>query len=353
MRSAVDPDFWRGKRVLLTGHTGFKGSWTAIWLDFLGARVFGLGQPPDTDPNLFTLGGINRIVPNGIFDIEHLGEVESAVEAAQPEIVIHMAAQSLVLRSIREPLATFRTNVLGTANLLQALRKAKHLTTVLVVTTDKVYENDERGRPFSEMDPLGGHDPYSASKAAAEIVTQSFGRTYLRDKGVAVATARGGNVVGGGDFSPDRVIPDTWRAFKQGKPIKLRNPSAVRPWQYVLDCVSGYLCFAQALAGGAVKVDALNFGPDSTNQLSVAQIVTIMQDALNVAKRWVEDTDMKPREMQTLTLDSHLARKVLGWEEKFPGEMGLRATAAWYRAFDQNRDMRELSGRAIEEYMRQ
>jgi CDP-glucose 4,6-dehydratase len=353
MRPNVDAAFWRGKRVLLTGHTGFKGSWTSLWLNMMGARVFGLALPPDSAPSLFTLSGIDALVADGICDIRDRQAVCALVQEANPDIVLHMAAQPIVLRSIEQPLEAFDTNATGTANLLQSLRSAPAIKAILVVTTDKVYENNEAGQPFAEQDRLGGHDPYSASKAAAEIITQSFARTYFEAVGVPVATARGGNVIGGGDFSADRVVPDIWRALKRGEPIRLRHPNATRPWQHVLDCVSGYLCYAQALAEKRVDIRALIFGPRPEDRLSVAQLVEALQKAMNITDGWVQDQATRPREIQTLALDSRQARQLLGWREYLPGLAGLAATAQWYLAFDGGEDMRAFSQAAIERYMQQ
>lgn len=350
MSSLVDPRFWRDKRVLLTGHTGFKGGWTTLWLQSMGAKVSGLSLLPETEPSLFKLARIDEIVAEGICDMREAPAVAATIAAARPQIVIHMAAQPLVRRSVSEPVATFTTNVMGTANILEALRQTPDLLAVLVVTTDKVYENAEDGRAFVESDPLGGHDPYAASKAAVEIVTQSFARTYFETRGIPVATARGGNVIGGGDFSQDRVVPDIWRAMKRGEPIRLRYPHATRPWQHVLDCLSGYLCFTQALAERRTDARALNFGPDASVQLSVANLVETMQAAMGCRHGWLVDERPKPREMQSLALNSDLARTSLGWREVLSGGKILAATAEWYLALEHNEDMRAFSLRAIQEY---
>ncbi len=349
--SLVDPGFWRDKRVLLTGHTGFKGAWTTLWLHAMGAQVHGLSLPPDTEPNFFTLAGLDKIVPGGLCDIRDAGAVSALVSRAQPDIVIHMAAQALVLRSVKDPILTFETNVAGTANLLEALRQVTSLSAVLVVTTDKVYENAESGHPFVESDPLGGHDPYSASKAAAEIVVQSFARTYFQARSIPVATARAGNVIGGGDFSADRVVPDIWRALKNNNPVRLRNPKATRPWQHVLDCIAGYLSFVQFLVRNRNSPAALNFGPDPELQLSVEQLVEEMQKAFGIKLGWVLDDGSKPREMQLLALDSRKARAELAWRDILPGHAAFKATAEWYQALERNEDMFAVSRQAIEEYM--
>ena len=352
MNGRVDPTFWLGKRVLLTGHTGFKGSWMSLWLLNLGAHVSGLSLAPDSTPNLFALARIGEDITGGICDVCDAAGVAGLVASARPEIVIHMAAQSLVRRSIAAPVDTFAINVLGTVNLLEALRTTQGLKAVLVVTTDKVYENEEMGNAFRESDPLGGHDPYSASKAAAEIVVQSYARTYFEPAGIPLATARGGNVIGGGDFSEDRIVPDIWRAMTLAQPIKLRYPKATRPWQHVLDCVAGYLCFAQALAERRVDARALNFGPDPSDPLTVADIVAAMQSSLGTPTGWVEDVSPKPREMQALALDCRAARSLLGWRDQLPGLAALAATAGWYLALKRNEDMRAVTLRAIEEFQR-
>jgi CDP-glucose 4,6-dehydratase len=350
MSMAVDPAFWRGKRVLLTGHMGFKGSWTALWLHAMGAHVSGLSLATDSTPRLFNLARMDEIVTGGMCDLRDSAKVAAIVAGARPQIVIHMAAQPLVRRSVAAPALTFETNVMGTLHLLEALRNAPGLLAVLAVTTDKVYENNEDGRPFKEHDPLGGHDPYSASKAAAEIVVQSYARTYFESAGIPVATARGGNVIGGGDFSQDRIVPDIWRAMKQGVPIKVRYPDATRPWQHVLDCIAGYICFTQALAERRTALRALNFGSDENEPLTVADLVGEMQAALGAPNGWVLDEGPKPREMQALSLDCSQARSELGWRNRLPGRAALTATAQWYLALERNEDMRAVTMRAIEEY---
>lgn len=350
-RTPIDPKFWRGKRILLTGHTGFKGAWMAAMLAHVGARVTGLALAPDTDPNLYTLAGIAEIVPDGLGDLREPQAVAAAVRKADPEIVLHLAAQALVRRAVREPVATCATNVLGTAHLLDALRAVEELRAVLVVTSDKVYENPQRGVPFREGDALGGHDPYAASKAAAEIITASFARTYFAARGVAVATARGGNVIGGGDFAADRIVPDIFRAMTGGSELVLRHPDATRPWQHVLDCVAGYLVYAQALAQGRDVPRALNFGPSDGAPITVAELAAAMQKALGAPTGWRTVASADAPEMATLALDSALARSSLGWSDRLVGDAAVRATADWYLALSRGGDMAAMTRRSIEEYL--
>ena len=266
-----DKDFWSGQRVLLTGHTGFKGTWLALWLERLGATTFGLARSPDTDPSIFNL--TRPRLSSRIGDVRDPRVVAAAVELARPTVAVHMAAQPLVRYSYREPIETIATNVMGTANVLQSLRGQTNLRAVLVITTDKVYANPETGEPFAEDCRLGGHDPYSASKAAAEIVTASFAESFFGDGAARVATARAGNVVGGGDWAEDRLIPDLWRAHATATPVVLRNPGATRPWQHVLDLTAGYLVYVERLASGRDAAPAaLNFGPVQGDTRTVAEV---------------------------------------------------------------------------------
>jgi CDP-glucose 4,6-dehydratase len=351
MRTALDSKFWAGKRVLLTGHTGFKGAWMAAILAHLGARVTGFALAPDAEPNLFELARIGDIVPEGYGDLREPQTVAAAVHKSDPEIVLHLAAQALVTRAVREPIATFSTNVMGTAHLLDALRTVDGLRAVLVVTTDKVYENPQNGRPFRESDPLGGHDPYAASKAGAEIVTSSFARTYFENRGIAVGTARGGNVIGGGDFAEDRIVPDIYRAMIENRELVLRRPSATRPWQHVLDCLTGYLVYAQALAQGRNVPRALNIGPSAAAQMPVSTLVSAMQAALGTRAGWrIADRSEAP-EMEALALDSTLARQSLGWSDRLIGEAAIRTTADWYLALTRGTDMAKFTTQSIVDYL--
>jgi CDP-glucose 4,6-dehydratase len=344
-----DPAFWAGKRVLLTGHTGFKGSWTTLWLAAMGAKVSGLALAPDTEPALFHLAGVERDLKSIIGDIRNAGAVQAAIHATDPQIVIHMAAQPLVRRSIVSPIETFATNVQGTVHVLDALRDRPALRAVLVVTSDKVYANEARGRPFAEGDPLGGKDPYSASKAAAELVTRAFAASYFDRSGIPVATARAGNIIGGGDFAPDRLVPDVIRAVRAGKRLLLRHPESTRPWQHVLDCVAGYLLFVEALATAAVP-RALNFGPDPNAPVTVAGLAEAVLSALGQQPAWDHVPVTNSIEMRALALDGSQARMSLGWRDHLAGALGVAWTADWYRAFAAGADVRAATLAQITAY---
>jgi CDP-glucose 4,6-dehydratase len=346
----LDQAFWADKRVLLTGHTGFKGSWTALWLGAMGATVSGFALAPDTDPSLFQLAEVGRDLTSTIGDIRDAGAIQAAVGAVNPQIVIHMAAQALVRRSLAYPIETFATNVQGTVHLLDALRGRSALQVVLVVTSDKVYAHDAQSGPFSEHDRLCGNDPYSASKAAAELVTRAFASSYFDKSGLPIATARAGNIIGGGDFAQDRLVPDAIRATRAGKRLELRHPEATRPWQHVLDCVAGYLLFVEALAGGASVPRALNFGPDPGASVTVAGLAEAVLSALGREPVWDHVPVTGSIEMSALTLDNSQARKSLGWQGRLSGALGVAWTADWYRAFAAGADVRALTLAQIAAY---
>ena len=345
-----DPAFWQGKRVLLTGHTGFKGAWTALWLRRLGARVIGLALAPAAEPNLFTAAKVSGDCLHEVCDLTDRAQVHKFVSEARPDVIVHMAAQALVRQSYRDPVGTISTNVLGTAHLLDAAAATGRVKAILVVTSDKVYANDESGRAFVESDPLGGHEPYAASKAACDIIVASLGKSLLEPAGIRVATARGGNVIGGGDFSADRIVPDIWRAACSGQPLVLRSPNAVRPWQHVLDCVAGYLCFAESLAADPKTPRALNIGPLPGPHLTVGEIATFMLGELAPGTVWKLDNQPQSKEMAYLSIDPALSRRTLLIVDRWPGRTGLTKTAAWYRSFDAGKDARELTLAQIEAY---
>jgi CDP-glucose 4,6-dehydratase len=344
--------FWRGRRVLLTGHTGFKGAWAALWLERLGARVSAFALPPEAEPSLFTLARVADDVSSAFADLRDREAVAACVAEARPEIVLHMAAQPLVRRSIAQPLETIATNVLGTANLLDVLREVEGLSAVLVVTSDKVYANADQPRRFTESDRLGGKDPYSGSKAACEIVTNSFAQTYFERKGIAVATARGGNVIGGGDFAADRILPDAVRALEKDESIVLRHPEATRPWQHVLDCVAGYLVYAEALCSKAPDLPrALNIGPDeSVGAITVGELVESFQRHVGTRIGWKHEPVPGSIEMKSLQIDARLARSTLGWDDRLPGMRAVEETAAWYRRYLAGADAKSITVDQISAY---
>ncbi len=355
MGPLIDPAFWNGRRVLLTGHTGFVGGWTALWLEQLGAEVTGLALPPEGTPNLFDLLSPWPGLEHRVADLRDADPLGRAVAQADPQLVIHLAAQALVPRSYRRPLETLATNVMGTAHLLEALRGLNELSAVLVITSDKVYLNHERALPFGEGDPLGGHDPYSASKAAQEQVALSFGRSFLAGQGVALSTARAGNLIGGGDWGADRLIPDLWRSAQEGEAASLRIPGATRPWLHVLDAVAGYLAFAARLADArpGQLPGALNLGPRDETSLTVGELATRFLDALDAPCGWEPAAGGLPPEKRTLALDSTLARATLGWRPRLDAVAALQWTADWYRAHGAGEDMRAYSLAQIDAFLGQ
>ena len=342
--------FWKDRRVLLTGHTGFKGAWATIWLRRLGACVTGYALPPDTEPSLWKEACGGLLDAEFLHDLADRSAVRTAVERSRPEIVLHMAAQSLVRRSFARPVDTFATNLMGTVHLLDALRAVEGLQAVLIVTTDKVYANSDQGRDFVEDDPLGGHDPYSASKAAAEIATASYAASFFREAGIAVATARAGNVIGGGDWSEDRLIPDVWRAAARGEAVALRNPEATRPWQLVVEPIAGYFAYAEALARGADVPRALNFGPLPGDAVTVAQVAKAMGEALGAGRLWRKDEMSTPPEMKQLSLNPSRAIAALGWRPRLSCAEAVRWSAQWYSEREKGAEPLALCQSQIEAY---
>ncbi len=346
----MTPAFWRDRRVLLTGHTGFKGAWLALWLESLGSRVTGVALSPATDPSLF-----DALAPwsNLVSIVGDLRQPEVATDAlgeSAPEIVFHLAAQALVRPSYADPVGTFDTNALGTANLLEAVRRTPSVRVVVVVTSDKVYANDQSGRPFGEDDKLGGRDPYSASKACQEIVTASYRESFLAERGVRVGSARAGNVIGGGDWAVDRLVPDFIRAAEAGVPLVLRHPDATRPWQHVLDPLLGYLIYAERLYAGTDVSPALNFGPSPDDVWPVRRVVERLARSWGDGIGWTADNAETVHEAQALTLDATRATRSLGWRPRLGLEDALDWTASWYRAHRDGCDMRAYSLGQLDRY---
>ncbi len=345
-------DFWRGRRVLLTGQTGFKGAWASVMLADLGADVTAFALEPQTDPNLWQSVGRDVAIESIHADLRDASDVARICSAAEPEIVLHMAAQAQVRESYRDPVGTFASNILGTVNLLQALRASVKLRTVLVVTSDKVYANPEAGTAFAENAPLGGSDPYSASKGATEIAVKSYAESFFSPAGVPLATARGGNVIGGGDFSSDRLVPDLYRAARNGVAVELRYPAATRPWQHVLDCLAGYLTYAEYLATrGVADPPALNFGPLMNESMTVAQVASAISERLGNANAWQQAEGSFPSEKQVLRINSELAARTLPWRPRLDATETIAWTAQWYADFANGKNALELMRSQIARYL--
>jgi CDP-glucose 4,6-dehydratase len=338
----MNRSFWSGKRVVVTGHSGFKGTWLTLWLSRLGARVTGISLPPLTSPHLFGLVELAQIAHSHFCDIRDAERLGRLVLEAQPEIVFHLAAQPLVLASYRDPLETFSTNVQGTVNVLEALRPLHSVRVVVAVTTDKVYKDSGGLYPRRETDPLGGHDPYSASKAAAEIIVESYRAAYFGVRQVAVASARAGNVIGGGDWSHDRLLPDAVRAWSTRQVLSVRRPSAIRPWQHVLDALSAYIVLAEHLHGCPQLAGAYNFGPPSHRMETVRQVVELARKAYGAGDvAWGDGTD-GPHEAGYLALETAKARSLLGVATRWSVAEAVRRTIDWYRQQHQCADARTL-----------
>jgi len=349
--SLPDPAFWRGKRVLLTGHTGFKGSWLTLWLHRLGATVAGLSLPPATVPSLFESARVADVCRvSRMVDIRDRAATAAVIREFQPEIVLHMAAQPLVRASYREPVDTFATNVPGTVHVLDALRGLEGVQVAVMITTDKVYRNREWERPYTEDDTLGGADPYSASKAACEIVIDAYRDSFLRAQGVRLASARAGNVIGGGDWSEDRLIPDAVRAWQQGQVLEIRRPESVRPWQHVLDPLAGYLLLAEAMWHRTAAEEAYNFGPLQDDAASVRAVIEQAREVVGDAKVHYHQQLQGPHEAGLLLLESAKARSRLGYRSRLGLTEGVRRTLRWYRAQTDGADARMLCEQDIQEY---
>ncbi len=347
----VTPDFWRGKRVFLTGHTGFKGSWLSLWLQSMGAHVQGYALPPPTQPALFEEAKVAQGMLSTVGDVRDLSHLTEAMRRFAPEIVLHMAAQPLVRLSYAQPVDTYATNVMGTVHLLEAARLTDSVRVVLNVTTDKCYENQEWHWGYREDEPMGGHDPYSNSKGCSELVTSAYRRSFMAERGIALASARAGNVMGGGDWAQDRLVPDILRALEKQQAVLIRNPHAIRPWQHVLEPLSGYLCLAQHLsASGQAFAQAWNFGPRDEDAQPVQWIVQRMTQAWSQGATWQVAQGDHPHEAHFLKLDISKARAELGWQPRWSLDTALQKITEWHQAWLAGRNVRELCLSQIAQY---
>ena len=353
----ADLKFFKNKKVLVTGHTGFKGSWLSIFLNFLGANVYGIALDPPTDPSLFVLAELKEKVNSNILDIRNGRELTKIIDKIRPEIIIHMAAQPLVIESYKNPLQTYETNVLGVVNLFEAVRKVPGIKVVLNVTTDKCYENKEWLWSYRENEPLGGYDPYSSSKACSELVTSSYRNSYFNpdtfsDHGVVVASARAGNVIGGGDFAENRLLPDFIRAISNGETVKIRNPYAIRPWQHVLEPLSGYLTLVKKMyINGREFAGAWNFGPDDNDAKNVGWIIKSVCEYWGDSASYTVDNSPKLHEAGYLKLDSSKARHNLGWKPRWDIDETLKSIVAWNKDLINGKNAYNITLEQIKKYL--
>ena len=350
----VDPKFWRNRPVLITGHSGFKGSWLALWLHHLGARVTGMSLDPPSSPNLFELARVADVVESVRADVRDLEAFAQLGRKARPEIIFHLAAQSLVRESYRDPITTFSTNTLGTVNCLEVARHTDAVRAVVIVTTDKCYRNSGRTQGYRETDELGGTDPYAASKACAELVTEAYRSSFFSssERRALVASARAGNAIGGGDWAAERLVPDAVRAFSSGAPLRLRNPASTRPWQHVLDPLLGYLMLGEQLLRGVESAArAWNFGPDLKDAKPVGWVADELAARWGYGVRWVTDKAAELKEAEVLALDSSQARRDLHWTPRLPLADALDWVVDWYRGHLKGNNPRAQTLSQIQKYM--
>lgn len=351
-------EFWRDRNVLITGHTGFKGSWLCLWLHTLGARVHGYSLPPPTDPSLYERAAVGEVVNSVTGDIREQSKIADEIARIEPDVIMHFAARSVVLDAYADPVEAYSTNVVGTASVLNAVRRLKCKCAVINVTTDKVYENRGWVWGYREEDILGGRDPYSSSKAGAELVANAFRQSYFSGEGrdacqIGLASARAGNVIGGGDWTPHQLIPDTIAALAKGESVVLRNPGATRPWQHVLDCLCGYLTLAEALYGDPKEfAGGWNFGPSDADVQPVSRVVELLAAPWGVQSAWVRDSAAYPHEAMELRLNSQKAQRALGWRARLPLATALEWTSDWFRRHFAGESARSLCLSQINEYMK-
>ncbi|PCI37848.1 MAG: CDP-glucose 4,6-dehydratase [Thiotrichales bacterium] len=353
----INKKFWQGKKILVTGHTGFKGSWLCFWLKQLGADITGYALESNTEPSLFNLLQLSKSINHHIADIRDINKLKEIVTKTKPEIILHMAAQPLVRLSYKDPVETYSTNVMGTVNILEAVRAVNTVKVFINVTTDKCYENKERLWNYKENEPLGGYDPYSSSKACSELVTGAYRNSFFNTKDInnhktAISSARAGNVIGGGDWSEDRLIPDAIRSILNKQTLTIRNPKAIRPWQHVLESLSGYLKLAEQMWEYPQKFStAWNFGPDENDCQTVENVLNILNEELTQKITLQHDNTTQPHEAKFLKLDTAKAKNLLHWQPNWNLKTALNKTATWYQTWLKNGDMREITLRQINEYM--
>jgi CDP-glucose 4,6-dehydratase len=346
-------DFWHNKKVLITGHTGFKGGWLALWLQSMNAKVYGYSLPPLTNPNFYSCANIKEGMANEVIsDIRNFETLKGFISEVKPEIIFHMAAQPIVRYSYLQPLETFSVNINGTINLLEIIRFERSVKCLVNITTDKCYLNNEENKAFSETDSLGGFDPYSSSKACSELVTLAYDKSYFDKMNIGIATARSGNVIGGGDWSEDRLLPDFFRALDNKEPLLIRSPDAIRPWQHVLDALNGYLILAENLYSEPKKYSGpWNFGPSSSQDKEVSWVLEALSNILLTGqKKWSLDSQTHPHEAKYLRLDSTKANNLLDWRVKWPLINSIRMVANWHLAWKSNEDLKDFSMMQIKNY---
>lgn len=351
-RLGLDSNFWKGKKVYVTGHTGFKGAWLCLWLQARGATVAGYSLPPSTTPNLFTAASVDRGMNSQFGDIRNLESLDASIKKFCPDVVFHMAAQPLVRLSYNQPVETYETNLMGTVNVLEAVRRASTVKVLVNITTDKCYENNEWVWGYREDEPMGGHDPYSSSKGCAELATAAYRKSFFNKTDTTkVATARAGNVIGGGDWADDRLIPDILSSFEKNIPVSVRNPKATRPWQHVLEPLSGYLVLAEYLYNhGESFVGAWNFGPNDDDVKPVSDIVTYMAEKWGSGATWIHDESNHPHEAQLLKLDISKAKNRLNWSPKWNLSEGLDSIIEWHKIWSSGGDARKITLEQISKY---
>ena len=347
----IDSNFWNGRSVFITGHSGFKGGWLSLWLKEMGANIYGYSLEASTNPNFFNIINLGSKIHNSVVgDIRDLPRLTKSMQEAKPSVIFHMAAQPLVRQSYKDPIETFTTNLIGTINVFEAARKIETVETIVNITTDKCYENQEWDRPYQETDRLGGYDPYSSSKACSEIATSAYRNSFLSEAGIKLASARAGNVIGGGDWAVDRLIPDFFRSIDSNETLRIRSPKAVRPWQHVLDPLSGYIMLAEKLViNSSNYAEAWNFGPEQSGAKTVLWVLDRLSEKFTNS-RWEIENTKQHHEASLLKLDISKAKSKLGWKPRWSLETAIDNTVEWYQAFKENKNMEDFTIKQIKLY---